>query len=344
MSGPAVEPVWASQASNGASGEVGAILERHADHPSAALALNAGTAYFRVPGVDGVVAYREAGGYLFQFGGIFAARADAEPLLVAFQDFARARGRAICGVQVPEHEVDLYAGRGFRLNQMGRSYTLSLGTVSLRGTRFMKLRNKIKRARGSGVSVSEVGRECPGGEEALRHLRRISDEWLRTKGRHVKLAQFLVGEVESVLRPDTRCFLAFREARPIGFITYVPAFGRYRGELHDLTRRTPDSPPGTMELINLTALERFQAEGIPHLNFGMTPFVGVADRHPSHSPVLAWWMRTMERYGTAVYPARSQVDYKLKWNPNVIEAEYLAYEGRFRVGCLWQLLRLTRAI
>src|SRR5262249_10783340 len=161
----------------GASAEVGAILERHGDHPSAALALNTGTDYFRVPGLDGVLPYREAGGYLFQFGGVFAARADVEPLLDAFRQFARTRGLGICGVQVPEHEVDLYAGHGFRLNQMGCSYTLSLGAVSLRGTRFMKLRNKIKRARGSGVLVYEAGRECPGGAEALDHLRRISDEW-----------------------------------------------------------------------------------------------------------------------------------------------------------------------
>ena len=36
---------------------------------------------------------------------------------------------------------------GFRVNQLGRSYTLDLGRFTTAGTRFMQLRNKVNRAR-----------------------------------------------------------------------------------------------------------------------------------------------------------------------------------------------------
>src|SRR3954465_5071684 len=49
------------------------VLARHAENPSAFLALNAGTEHFMVAGVDGVIAYRFAGrSTIAQIGRVFA--------------------------------------------------------------------------------------------------------------------------------------------------------------------------------------------------------------------------------------------------------------------------------
>ena len=136
----------------------------------------------------------------------------------------------------------------------------------------MKLRNRIKRARDAGVTVVELGRDraCPPG--LWRRLAEISRAWLTTKGGHE--LDLLVGEMGEPGDPDRRVFVAFdRQEQPLGFITYVPVWGERPGVLHDLTRRAPDAPAGVMELINATALARFQAEEIRFLHFGFTPFL-----------------------------------------------------------------------
>jgi lysylphosphatidylglycerol synthetase-like protein (DUF2156 family) len=227
---------------------------------------------------------------------------------------------------------------------MGLSYTLDLASFNTRGAKFMKLRNKVARASRAGIEVRELGREQALTPEIRQSFDRITWAWVRAKGRHKKLCEFLVGEIDAIQEDGTRCFLALCENRVIAFITYVPSYGRLCGLMHDLSRRQPDSPPGVMELINLTAIQRFQAEGVRHLNFGLTPFAGVADQLGSHSPLVARVVALLSRYGSVLYPASSQAAYKLKWDPQIIEPEYFAFQGRFRLDCLWQLLRLTRLI
>jgi lysylphosphatidylglycerol synthetase-like protein (DUF2156 family) len=320
------------------------LLKCYGDHPSIGLVLNAGMEYFTDRSAAGVIAYRQAGRYLFQFGGVFAPP-DAKPaLLRAFLEFSRARGQRVCAVQLRDSEVDLYHRHGFRMNQLGLSYTVSLAEFNTRGTRFMKLRNKIKRAKGLGIEVRELGRDLPPTARVRQDLDAITQAWVRAKGRHKKVLEFLVGDVGAVEREGTRCFVALREETVVAFITYVPSYGRLAGLMHDLSRRVPDCPPGVMELINLTAIERFQSEGLQYLNFGLTPFVGVSDFLGSHSRVVAGVVHLLERHGEAIYPAMSQVAYKQKWAPQIIEPEYFAFQGRFRLGCLWQLLRLTRSV
>jgi lysylphosphatidylglycerol synthetase-like protein (DUF2156 family) len=321
-----------------------AAAARHGDHPSIDLVFNAEMQYFWSPQAEGFVPFRERGRLLCVFAGPVAAASERGRLLGAFLEHAREQRREVLAVQVREPCAEIFAQAGFRLNQLGRSYTLALGEFELRGHRFMKLRNKLKQPTKSGVEVGELGLEIPRDSSAQSKLAAITDGWLRSKGRHTKLLEFLVGEVSSIEREGTRCFLAQRGSEPLAFITYVPAHGQYRGYMHDLTRRLPEAPAGTMELVNLSAIQRFQSEAVPFLNFGLTPFVGVRDEHPSHSPGLARVIRVLADYGKWIYPAESQVAYKMKWAPQIDEPEFIAFRGRLRPSFVWQLLRLTRAI
>ena len=113
----------------------------------------------------------------------------------------------------------------------------------------MKLRNKIKRARSLGVRILEVGRELPRDAETFARLNKISDCWIRNKGK--KELDFMIGELGAAEDQARRIFVAVQgegsAAQWLGFITYVPVFGTQPGYLHDLTRRLPESPPGAME-------------------------------------------------------------------------------------------------
>jgi lysylphosphatidylglycerol synthetase-like protein (DUF2156 family) len=322
-------------------------LERYADHPSAFLALNRETQAFTIPSSSGFIAYRPCGGWLFQIGGVFAPPAERTRLLDAFRAFARRERKRICAIQLRPEDAELYREAGFRVNQLGTSYTVDLGRFTTKGTRFMQLRNKVKRAQREGIVVLELGVDAPREPALLEQLDAITAEWLASKGRFKKLLEFMVGELGGAHDDLRRTFVAAKDGRVLAFVTYVPAWGNATGFMHDLSRRRSDAPPGVMELVNMTALERFQTEGARHLHFGLTPFVGITDeteRFSNHSALVSWFLRKLAIHGKAVYPAQSQVAYKMKWDPQVLVPEYFAFEGRFRLGCLLRLLLLTRSI
>jgi lysylphosphatidylglycerol synthetase-like protein (DUF2156 family) len=322
-------------------------IARHADHPSGYLVTNPGMCHFTCRGSDGFIAYRMFGNVLFQFGGVFAPRDEQPVLLARFHAHARALKKRICAVQLRPGDLQLYERAGFCINQLGSSYTLDLKTFRTTGTRFMKMRNKIARARKYGITVAELGVEAPRDAAAWESLQAITAGWLRTKGRFAKLMEFMIGELGGPEDRARRIFVAYDHGRAVAFITYVPSYGEFPGLMHDLSRRDPDAPPGVMELINVTALERFQQQGIRYLNFGLTPFTGLsddADCSATRSRVCSWLVRALARHGGAIYPAESQAQYKLKWDPQTIVPEYVAFEGRFRWSMAWRLLLLTRAI
>lgn len=316
-------------------------LRAGADNPSAFLALNDGNDYFTDPSADGVVAYREAGRYLMQFGGVFAPEAGRERLLRAFLDFARASRRKVVAVQLQHADAELYARCGFTVNQVGSSYALRLPGHTLRGTKFMKLRNKISKARRTGLEVAEVPYD-----EAADELADIDREWLRSKGRHVKEIEFLVGESGGPVQHHRRLLLGRLDGTAIGYISYSPAYGSRPGWLHDLSRRRASAPPGVMEAINLHAMETFRDEGAEWLHFGFTPFVGLSPDHEvsGASGLTTRFMRLMAERGDKVYPSASQLAYKEKWGPELVLPEYLAFHGRASLPAIWQILRVTKSV
>jgi lysylphosphatidylglycerol synthetase-like protein (DUF2156 family) len=313
-------------------------LAAHSDNPSSFLALNNGNEYFHDERFTGTCAYRRFGPYVFQFGGPFAADDHRFGLLTAFVAHA---GRRLVAVQLQRADAELYARHGFTVNQIGASYAVDLSRFTLRGKPFVRLRNKISRARRAGLEVTEVQY----GDET-DELERIDQEWLRDKGRHVKELRFLVGQRTGPVQRHRRLFVGRIKGRALGYINYSPVYGSRSGWLHDLSRRRPDAPPGVMEAINATAMERVSADGAGWLHFGFTPFTGLDPMHevPGASSRFARVVRLLADHGERIYPSASQLDYKEKWAPHVVLPEYIAFRGRPRPGAVLRLLRATNAL
>ena len=316
-------------------------LVRHSDNPSSFLALNQGNEYFQDPRFDGVCVFRRSGRHLLQFAGPFAVAGHRADLLDAF--VAKARPRRVVAVQLQRSDAELYAARGFTVNQLGASYAVELARFTLRGSRFVRLRNKMSRARRAGLEVVETGPVDPDTEAELDLIDRA---WLRGKGRRTKELRFLVGERAGAAQRHRRLFVGRIDGAAVGYISYSPVFGSRPGWLHDLSRRSPDAPPGVMEALNATAMERMSADGEGWLHFGFTPFTGLSDEHelPSASRAFARCVRLLAEHGERVYPAAAQLDYKQKWAPHVVLPEYIAFHGRPGPKAVWQLLRATRAL
>jgi lysylphosphatidylglycerol synthetase-like protein (DUF2156 family) len=322
-------------------------LLRHTDNPSAFLALNGGTFHYTVPGMYGFIAYRPHGRFLFQLGGAVGTPHVRPILLNNFRRFAEKRRYRICAVQLRDEDIELYRALGFCINQMGTSYTIDLQAFSSSGNRFVKLRNKVNQARRGGIEVVELGVDVPRTDREWQALAAISDSWLAAKGKHTKLVEFMVGETGAPHDLERRVFAARQGEQIIAFISFAPVYGRQTGVLHDLTRRQADAPPGVMDLINMTAIARFQQEGVRHLHFGLSPFAGLdaqRDCIDGRSPLLGQIARWIYRHGDFIYPARQQEQYKRKWHPHHAQPEYVAFDGGFSLAGLWRLMQLTRTI
>lgn len=313
-------------------------LAAHSDNPSSFLALNSGNEYFHDDRFEGTCAYRTSGRYVLQFGGPFTAEEHRAPLLDAFAAHA---GRRLVAVQLQRADAELYAAHGFTVNQIGASYAVDLDRFTLRGSRFVRLRNKISRARRAGLEVTEVL-----ADDDCAELDRIDQCWLRDKGRHVKELRFLVGQRTGPLQAHRRLFIGRIDGEAVGYINYSPVYGSRPGWLHDLSRRRPDAPPGVMEALNATVMDRLIDESAGWLHFGFTPFAGLDPEHelPDASRLFTRFARLLAERGSAIYPAASQLEYKEKWAPHAVLPEYIAFRGRPRPGAVWQLLRATNAV
>jgi lysylphosphatidylglycerol synthetase-like protein (DUF2156 family) len=311
------------------------------DHPSGFFALSRRNQRFTMRGIDGFLAFREQGKHLVVFGGVHTAPPHQEELLDGFLRYAQARSRRVLVVQVRASQTTIFRDRGFTVNQFGTSFGLELRRFSMSGASKMRLRNKISRARKAGLRIAEIGRDVPRNERTFSDLRAVSGQWLRRKGREL---DFMIGEIGDPDETMRRIFVALDACgRTVGFITYVPAWGRNSGYLHDLTRRLPAAPSGAMDLCNAHAIERMVAEGVEYLHFGFTPFITDAAELPGANKIASWLIRQLRRHGGILYPAESQAQYKLKWGPDVVEREYLAARPMSLRGII-DLMVLTQSI
>ncbi len=311
-----------------------------AENPSSFLALNSGNSTFSVPGTDGLIVYRRTGRHLVQFGGPFAAEGDYDKLLEAFRQYAKDEGLHLVGVQLQRSDAERYASKGFTVNQVGASWAVQLADFSLRGTRFMQLRNKISRAHRNGLQIQEV----PAGEWQSA-IETIDRAWLSSKGEDVHQLEFLVGEIGGDAQEHRRLFLGTIEGTPVAYISYSPVYGSQAGWMHDLSRRIPSGSPGLMEAINAHAIEIFRAEGVAWLHFGFTPFTGLDGAHEldGYSPAFQWLMHALWAEGAALYPAQTQLSYKHKWAPDALIPEYVAFDGPASLASFAHIFRACKA-
>jgi lysylphosphatidylglycerol synthetase-like protein (DUF2156 family) len=326
------------------------ILSSCGDHPASYLALNEETQIFfpEDPALNGMIAYRDKGGCRFTVGGIIAPDYSKQEILQAFLKSSNAAGKKVVFVQCSLEDCNVLAKNNFTVNQLGSSYLSTIANFSLSGSRFVKLRNKISRARRLGVTTNIYGPHSDIPADVVAQLNQIDREWL-TQKKAAELA-FLIGEKGDLSKPmpDDKYLFVASEAEVVhGYILYSRIFGRYLGWMHDLTRRRDECATGVMELLNERAIEYFSGLGEGYLHYGFTPLADLDAQFEQgfhHSKVFSVIAKWLSVHGSFIYPMETQLQYKKKWFPDTQFPEYIAFQNGFSLTALWQFLRITNII
>lgn len=195
------------------------------------------------------------------------------------------------------------------------------------------LRAQLNRARNKGVHVEEWPRE-----KAHDHpeLRRVLDEWLKTRG--LPPLHFLI-ETDTLSRVyDRRVFVAVQRESVIGFLVASPIPAR-NGWLVEQLVRGHEAVNGTTELMLDASMAALAASGSRFVTLGLAPLSPFTERTNIHNP--AWlramlaWMRV---HGSRFYNFEGLEAYKTKFRPYEWEPLFaVVNEPRIKLSMLYAI-------
>lgn len=308
-------------------------------HPSIALARHSELTPIVAPdGASAVVVARRGRTILVPFGPLGDESSASRIIQELVDDSAT---KTLVVTQSREKQLPMLRGLGFKSEVFGRTYSIHLPSFTDRGRRMMKVRQNIHRAKREGVTVREVAPS--NGLSTI--IADVSASWIRQKGFHTKKLKLLVGEDTPIHGKASRTFVAYQHGRAVAFVMYSAPDADSESWLYDLTRRSADAPVGTIEAINMQAAHTLREENRTWLHLGLTPFVGISDATTlNESRRLSRLMRLLASHGEALYPARNQERFKLKWNPNIVEPEFISVYPDIGLASLYNVMRLTNMI
>lgn len=102
-------------------------------------------------------------------------------------------------------------------------------------------------------------------------------------------------------------------------------------------------PHGLTDWMLVEAMQVFKAEGVRTLALGLSPFHGVDDRGPGHSPFTRWLFRTSYTKLDWLYHNTGAALFKQRWKGTARQA-YVATRHRYPVLDLLAMYRLCGAI
>ena len=323
------------------------LLENYAQHPCSFLCLNKDVEYFKAPDIEGIIPYRMARRRCIAvIAGIITSKENKKKLWSAFEEFAKSKQRKVIVAHFLRDDIKLLDAKKYRINQIGASYAVGLDGYEISGKRFATLRNKISRAKRKGVIIQEIPNKRQLDKNWRNQIAEVDREWLNKKGKPE--LNFMIGQLDlTAASSEKRLFLAIKDSQLLGYLQYSKTYGDLSGWMHDLSRRRQRIPVGTMEYLNLIALQKFKGHGEKFLHFGFTPFTGLDSQFEftlSASKIVTKLMRFLFRHGEFLYPAKSQLQYKKSWRPTVIIPEYIAFEGGYDLRSLFSFLKMINAV
>ncbi len=286
-----------------------ACVHRWGRHSLAYAILQPGMAYFG-DADTGVIAYRRVWGQTIVLADPVAPLDEVPALLDQFL----AEHRRAVFMQVSTRTATLLKARGFAATPVGVENTIPLDSYTLTGRRKQDLRHYRNKAQAAGLEV----REETDSAMLRAELKPVSDSWLPTKSWHARELEFLARPFLPQPEPGVRIFTARRDGRVAGFVVLDPMHddGHCIGYGVTILRHGHGAPEGTVDYINLCAMQQLHAEGLPTLSLGVSPFHRLEDLAQEHGkglPTAYLAFLLMRRFGNPIYHFRGLSFHKSRY-------------------------------
>lgn len=303
------------------------LLRKYGVNPGCWLYLEDDKTYFFGKEVEGVAAYAISNDTMVILGDPVCSPEDFPKFLVELKTYCNINNYAMMFLSITGQFLSHYKALDFGYVKCGEEPRFRLAEYTLSGKASAKMRAAVNHGRKAGLTVYEYHPLEKRDTHIEEEIEQITKEWLATKKSHEELIFTLGGP--GLLDPnDKRYFYAVNEDGQMqGFIVFLP-FMQKKGYYADVTRRRPDSPGGTMEVIMYEAFEKMKEEKVEWVSMGLAPLAHLDKEDDKGNKVLAAMFTIIHDHFNSVYDFENLSRAKQKYNPTVWEPAYFAYSPR----------------
>jgi lysylphosphatidylglycerol synthetase-like protein (DUF2156 family) len=287
------------------------LIRCYGGHTLAFFGLAPENLHFLAPNGEGLVNYRLTNTVAVVLGDPVCAPGAFEHVTRSFLELCALQDWRVAFYQAyPEH-LAIYRALKLHAFKIGEEAIIHPQTFTLSGSALANVRTSCRRAEREVVLIQWYEGVPPA--EVMQQLEHLSNAWLGRKGgKHASEMGFSMGRLDELpdtaQRADTIANLStppnvFQRAVPrlvtgvvttssgkaCAFVIFTPIYGSLTieaaatgnqggvqgwGWTLDLMRRSPDAPPGVVELLLVRAIERFRSCGAQVVSLGL---VAMAD-------------------------------------------------------------------
>jgi lysylphosphatidylglycerol synthetase-like protein (DUF2156 family) len=275
---------------------------------------------------EAMVAYTYIDGHALVSGDPIGPAASIPVVLDEFLDFCEGRAWTPAFLAVREHDLPLYASRGFHHVYLGDEAIIHCDTFSLDGKKMKGIRQAVARVERN--YEFKLMRESDAPESLIDALNAISEKWRGKnpeRGFTMSLSQDCTGESDQFLLA-----VALDErGKPGGFLRFVPAFGRDFGYTLDLMRHDPDAPNGMTEFLIAKSALTLKDEGVVRLSMNFAAWGRLFEIAPSNvrQRIMRWGIGLLNPW----FQVKSLHDFNAKFSPEWLP-RVIVYERRADLG------------
>ena len=278
---------------------------------------------------NSLIGFIERAGVICATGGILGPLNEHPACLQAFREFAIMNGKHILFLGITSNEISTFKDEGFKIAKAGEEAIIELGSFSLKGKTFSKLRQNLNRARKELFIVETDFSTVPQRKrnELCARARHITSEFLAAKTIGEEIS-FFQGKFQPSRHGRRRLFEAKRRDNPSiseGFLVCNP-YSANTGWSAEITHKSPLATRGTSHLLLAYAAEVFKNEGYRLLSLTMVPGKNAMQENHFH-PVFSRLLALSYTLGSAFYDMRGLYRYKRTFAPR-FEPVYIGFYPR----------------
>ena len=300
------------------SQEEAELTRNYGNHSLALLGLAPENVHYLASDREGLVNYRQTSKVAVVLGDPICSPQAFEGVTRSFLKICALQKRRVAFYQANSEHLATYHALQLRTFKIGEEAIIHPQTFTLNGSALANVRTSSRRAEREGVRIQWYEGVPP--VEVMQQLECVSRIWLESKtGKQEAEMGFSMGRLVDLRDAAERAEAVATQLRsPRGvhriiprlvtgvvttcsgiacaFVTFIPIYGSLTNEATgnsdeqevqgwgwalDLMRRSPDAPPGVMELLLVRAIERFRSCGAQVVSLGM---VAMADTKQEMTP------------------------------------------------------------